>query len=147
MIEDAVNREIETPVCFFKKLHKIERLELPSGRGTVRIQIDAQDRIEFHETGVWNPNGTGPLHFRNIYRWSFTQEQEIGLEHLRYGFDQPVFLVTFVSGRYGEFVSRTSHLCGMDRYDGRIHLSPSGFTLEWTVVGPAKNEKFERHYS
>ena len=84
------------------------------------------------------------LPFRNVYRWTLNDDQ-ISLSHLRFGIDRPVFLIDLAPAQ-DRLCAVEPHPCGDDRYDAQLSIQNDVLLLEWTVTGPAKDERLRHAY-
>jgi hypothetical protein len=107
---------------------------------------NAWPTLRIFERGQFTPNGHArALHFTNAYRWQRTAERLL-LFHERFGTDQPVYLFALITTGSQNMTSHAPHLCGADRYSARLALCPNGLTLDWQIIGPAKDESLAYHY-
>lgn len=117
------------------------------GEGLVDVSI-AGNEIVFREYGAWTTSEGKELPFKNVFRWTFNEEQNaIGLEHLRFGPDNPVFLFQLLPVAGQGLESVEPHLCAEDIYAGRLRVEDKGICLVWTIEGPKKKERIEYWYS
>ena len=114
------------------------------GRGRINVEQTNAHTLIFSEQGHWDGNTGMRLSFRNVYRWSLGDDQ-IALSHLRFGADQPVFLVDLVAAKDHLYAAKP-HPCGEDRYDAKLSVQDGALLLEWTVTGPAKSEYLRYTY-
>lgn len=120
-----------------------------NGTGDGFVQVDRQQKIiTFKENGAWNTSEGKQLVFRNIFRWTYKQEEAvISLEHLRFGVSRPVFLFDLGMGQIdNQLVSVEPHICVEDTYTGRLDIQTDGFDLHWNIKGPRKNEHIHYQY-
>ncbi|MEM8485786.1 MAG: DUF6314 family protein [Bacteroidota bacterium] len=120
-----------------------------NGMGKGRVDVTpATDVILFREAGTWQTATGQTLAFRNVFRWTRNlQLGHIQLEHLRYGENQPVFLFDLVGIGAAELTSAEPHHCAADVYTGQLVLEANGFTLDWYIQGPRKDEHIRYQYS
>ena len=117
-----------------------------SGEGKVAVSQQAEV-IRFDESGHWQTAAGQTLTFRNVFRWSLGPGGDhIQLEHLRYGENQPVFLFDLIAVGSAELQSAEPHHCAADVYTGRLVLDANGFTLDWYIRGPRKDEHIRYRY-
>lgn len=115
--------------------------------GCVRISGSGSGVMTFHETGSWTSIDRQTIDFRNIYRWSLSDSRDsIRLTHLRYGINNPVHLVDFVSLDADIMQSIQPHHCGSDRYSASLSVAGDRILLSWTIRGPAKNDTLDCIY-
>lgn len=104
----------------------------------------------FHETGTWKPDTqTGAkIEFSNIYRW---KQSKIGfeLEHLRFGEENPVYLVHLIQDENdpNRWTTKEPHLCNEDLYTATVELNSGSAQVQWTIKGPKKDELLSYLYS
>jgi predicted transcriptional regulator len=118
------------------------------GRGEVQVVREGEQALLFHERGSWKTEQGGEIDFKNCYRWSRQNDSHlISLEHLRHGLHKPVFLMHLFPVDRHCFESVNSHLCDGDTYMGRIICNRQAMKLNWRIIGKAKNEEMETHYT
>lgn len=119
-----------------------------SGRGQAELSPEpAGADWRLIERGRFQPAGAPrDVAFHNVYRWRRLADG-LALSHERFGADATVFLFDLVDDRQGRLVSRAKHLCGADAYAAQLVPLADGFTLDWTIRGPAKDERLYYHYS
>ncbi|HXF29701.1 MAG TPA: DUF6314 family protein [Chlamydiales bacterium] len=121
-----------------------------SGRGLGEVLITQQEKnvLVFSEKGSWQAKKTGEVNFSNTLRWTHDEKSAtIGLEHLRHGWDDPVFLFDLAAFGRRTLMSLESHLCGDDSYFGHLFSDEQTLRLHWRVIGPKKNEEIDYCYS
>jgi hypothetical protein len=68
----------------------------------------------------------------------------MGLEHLRFGEQNPVRLVEIekndCDGSDLSWVCTSPHMCGKDRYALKLVVKICELNLVWTINGPVKNQ-------
>ena len=115
-----------------------------NGEGEGRVSVDSPTPgiLVFNEEGHWQNESGTRFPFRNIYRWTLhsSAPQRIALEHLRFGPQNPVFLLDLVPADAHRLRSLSPHLCGDDRYEATLYLANNALYFEWLVKGPAKDE-------
>ncbi|WP_423821730.1 DUF6314 family protein [Salinisphaera sp. SPP-AMP-43] len=119
-----------------------------SGRGQAELSPESAGADwRLVERGRFQPAGAArDVAFHNIYRWQRLADG-LALSHERFGTDAAVFLFELVDDGQGRLVSRAGHHCGADVYAAQLVPMADGFTLDWTIRGPAKNERLYYHYS
>lgn len=137
---------------FWKRLLRVCQVTIQTGVqtmgeavGEVKVQEEKKGVLLFFERGQWLPQ---EIEFNNCLRWSFDYENGlVGLEHLRYGPNHPVFLFHLapITTRY--FQSIDSHLCCNDCYFGQIELNEQSIQFLWRILGPQKNEILHYTYA
>jgi len=112
------------------------------GEGRVSTEKPSTDTLVFREEGHWQNDSGTRFPFSNIYRWTLRTQPTacIALEHLRFGPQQPVFLLDLAPDGPQRLRAVTPHLCGDDRYHAALSLADNALQFEWTVKGPAKDE-------
>lgn len=120
-----------------------------SGRGDGGVRVEpCDDGLRFFERGHFLLEGQArPVPFTNVYRWEWRGER-LRLHHERRGADHGVWLFDLVAGDEADtLVSDDAHLCGDDRYSARLGLTHDGFTLDWRILGPRKDEVIAYRYT
>lgn len=114
------------------------------------IVVTAREKkrgIIFEEILQWE-SGTGPeMNSKNTYRWALTESGTIKLEHLRFGRENPVFLVEFEPTASGKWETIVPHNCNNDLYSARLEIHKDSLLLSWNVKGPAENYSLKTIYS
>ncbi len=117
------------------------------GFGEVTVTKEDVSTLVFQEQGRWGKSEEA-VGFKNTLRWSLDLALGIiSLEHLRRGLDRPVCLLSLSPTTDTLLSSNEPHLCGEDRYFGKLRRDSLGLYLHWKVVGLKKNEEIECHYS
>jgi hypothetical protein len=115
--------------------------------GGVEVSRTGSRVITFHEAGLWTSIDHQTVNFRNTYRWSLSDLKDtIRLVHLRYGIDNPIHLVDFVSIDADTMQSFQPHNCGADRYSASLSAAGDRILLRWTIQGPSKNDLLQCVY-
>lgn len=117
-----------------------------SGQGTVLVEHPARGVLTYDESGVWRPDGSGELKFRNVFRWTLLGSAAIRLEHLRFGPKRPVLLFELIPTGPERWQSQRPHLCGEDSYGAELWGQDSGIEMVWSITGPKKAERIEYEY-
>ena len=112
---------------------------LAAGQGTVDVENNTPGSITWRENGRWNHH-FNYLEFTNVYRWSGLYDSRLGLEHLRYGDQNPVKLVELVKTSKNFWISACPHLCGQDSYQLTMSINANELTMVWHIDGPDKNQ-------
>lgn len=136
----------------WKQLKRVRRVRFTAlsrpeldgiGEGEVRVEKTHTSLI-FHEEGKWQGRDVA---FRNVFRWTISaKEGLLGLEHLRFGPERPVFLFHLQPSGPRLLESVHSHLCGEDAYFGQLHLQRDHLRLHWRILGPRKNQHVDFTY-
>lgn len=115
--------------------------------GTVKVSMTGSKVITFHEAGLWTSLDHQTSDFRNVYQWSLSDlETTIRLTHLRYGTDNPVHLVDFLSIGADSMQSFQPHICGADLYSASLSSAGDRIFLVWKIQGPSKNDTLHCTY-
>lgn len=109
------------------------------GKGIVKLRKPDQLTLIWEEAGQWDST-LNNLEFSNTYRWTRIDHNEIRLEHLRYGEDQPVQLVNVHCQHDDSWMSIEPHLCGQDSYQLDLKTEEKCLILNWQIKGPKKNQ-------
>lgn len=147
-------------LAFWEKLHRVTQLTFHAktklkeeegwdgkGKGEVVIAKEGSNILIFHEKGTWQNKQGMEMNFSNVFRWTLDRYAGIiSLEHLRRGFDHPVFLFHLTPSSKQTLSSVDSHLCEGDAYFGQIQFDQFSLCLNWRVIGPKKNEELNYHY-
>ena len=114
--------------------------------GTVQVRA-SETQVVFEEAGTWTASAPGrpPVAFKNIFRWSI-EPHRIGLEHLRFGPDHPVFLFHLIPESPHEWREELPHACGGDRYRASLSWDDGGLRMIWQIAGPRKRETLAYRY-
>lgn len=110
-----------------------------TGEGHVNVENETPGIVTWREHGHWDRR-LNSVEFNNVYRWSSLHRQALGLEHLRYGDNQPVQLVELVKNSSRLWVCRCPHKCGQDRYRLSLEIKDDELTMVWQITGPNKNQ-------
>jgi hypothetical protein len=118
-----------------------------NGKGEVVMTKEEENVYIFNEKGSWQGK-QGEFSFSNIFRWTLDRQTAvISLEHLRRGWEHPIFLFHLTPSGHSSLASVDSHLCEGDTYFGQLFFDRYGLRLTWRVVGPKKNEIMDYYYS
>ncbi len=115
------------------------------GQGTVQVARTDAATIMFTETGSWITREGRQIDFSNVYRWT-QQSTEIGLEHLRFGMERPVYLFDLKPVSETKWVSVDPHVCQEDCYQAELLLAAGSIDLCWAITGPDKDETIRYVY-
>lgn len=143
--------------CLLRHLGQVQYLEWTAssphesgwsgtGTGSVVVQTGPAGRLLLRETGLWQPQFGAQIRFRSGYSWFIIGPERVGLEHLRWGPDHPVYLLDLVWQGGGLWCSALPHHCREDRYDLKIQIQARKVRLKWTVIGPHKQDYLELRY-
>ncbi|MDP0501050.1 MAG: DUF6314 family protein [Verrucomicrobiota bacterium JB022] len=110
-----------------------------SGSGVGTVAVSAENGWLFAESGTYTTPHGHQLPMRNTYHWQ-REGQGIRLSHRR--FQQPVYLFTLqtVDATGRRWQTDEPHLCGADLYQATLLVEDAALKLDWTIVGPKKNE-------
>lgn len=117
------------------------------GVGVVVVASPAQSILTFTESGNWQSSNGSKINFSNIFRWTLAGDETVGLEHLRFGPEHPVYLFDISPRSEIEWASIEPHRCEKDVYSASLRVLESGIKMYWSIVGPKKNERIEYEYS
>lgn len=118
------------------------------GQGEVTSTRIGNNLLIFKEKGTWQGKQGIDVNFSNTFRWALDRHAKmVSLEHLRYGFEHPVFLFYLTPSGKHSLSSVTPHICGNDTYFGQIHFDNDKLGLNWKVIGPKKDEELDYDYS
>ncbi|WP_192034750.1 DUF6314 family protein [Halomonas sp. YLGW01] len=119
-----------------------------SGEGHGRVTVSEEGNVlRFHEEGHFALAGQPhEVAFRNVYRWELEGDR-LRLFHERRGREAAVWLFDLIEADDGSgLVAAEPHLCGADRYTARLAIIEDGFSLDWTIQGPRKDEAIAYRY-
>lgn len=134
-------------LSFSAKLRKGEERIVRLGKAAVEVLAPASSSLIFQEKGHWFLGNIPHTLFSNMFRWTLDLSSSlITLEHLRYGFSNPVFLFHLTSTQPGHLESVDAHLCGDDTYLGSVVWNREGIHFYWRIIGPHKNEELDYRY-
>lgn len=134
-------------LSFIAKTHSKETGWMGRGEGEVHITKEADSMLIFHEKGTWRSRDGEEIDFSNVYRWSIDEKLgALSLEHLRMGWNKPVFLLTLAPSSPFCLTSLDSHLCDEDAYFGKLLFEDKRLHLTWRIIGPKKNEEIDCFY-
>lgn len=151
-IENFKTKE-QAILSLWKRLQNVNYVEFKSkshskngqtsrGVGSVFVNYDDRATIVFQEEGKRDQ-----FDFHNTFRWTLSRlDALIGLEHLRHGINNPVFLFHLTPTGKNTFESLHSHICGEDTYFGKVKCEHNFVILTWRIIGPKKNEEIEYIY-
>lgn len=120
-----------------------------TGEGGVSVEIETDVSCLFHEKGIWKGQESHTEStFYNVYRWTLKPDEgKIGLEHLRFGTQSPVFLFDLQVTGPGRLTYVEPHPCGEDLYFAHLSWNARAIEMVWRVVGLKKNEEIEYFYT
>lgn len=118
------------------------------GKGEVIVTKEHENALIFQEKGTWQGDDGRDIGFSNVFRWTLDLANGmISLEHLRRGWNHPVFLFHLSPSNHQTLSSIDSHLCGGDVYLGKVFYELHSLRLHWRVIGPKKNEELDYYYT
>lgn len=130
--------------AIFERLKAIKQATITCDRdekwlGTADVSITSENdhTLVFHIKGNWQNKN---LSFSDTLRWTLTPDY-LSLEHLRFGENNPIKLVSLVLVKDKVLKSISPHLCGQDCYAAKLSWNEKGIDLTWDIQGPKKNEK------
>lgn len=145
----------------WEKLNSIKQMESPAycrkippsyeprkGQAQVTIQKNEKGLITFFEKGKWvERNSKQTIAFTNLFRWSLHKESgEITLQHLRFGKEKPITLVTLAQVEKHLYRSFLPLECKEDTYTATAFFDKHYIHLHWRIIGPKKNEQISVVY-
>lgn len=144
---------------FFNRLKKVKGYTISAkmnqqhiahtkqGKAEVIISNHHPNELIFTEKGSWQQENQPEMAFTNSFRWTLDKKQSLlSLEHLRYGFDKPVFLFYLTVNSSKCLESLHPHICSQDTYLGNIQWSSKEIEFQWRIIGPNKNDFLTYHY-
>jgi Family of unknown function (DUF6314) len=145
---------------FWKKLSSIKDLTFHAktrsksqsgwnGKGTAKVLIENphKNSLIYVEKGNWKNNEGNEMGFSNVFRWTIdTSACLLSLEHLRRGFQHPVFLFHLLPSNAKKLISLDAHTCEEDMYFGQLFNDKNHLRLNVRVIGPKKNEEIDYFY-
>ncbi|RYG70880.1 hypothetical protein EON80_06520, partial [bacterium] len=93
-----------------------------NGTGSVKVTEISPEILICEEAGRWRQNGGAEFGFNNVFRWTRLDDQ-LRLEHLRFGRENPVFLFDLTRHQDGIWRDISPHLCRDDCYSGQLRLA------------------------
>lgn len=113
--------------------------------GVVKVSKPETNVIVFEESGQFRKPDGKELNFRNVFRWTRIEEN-IRLEHLRFGADNPVFLFDLTCDENGVWREIIPHPCRDDCYAATLRIEDNTVLVRWTVRGQKRNEVIDYIY-
>ncbi len=113
--------------------------------GVVKVSRPAFHVLVFEECGQFRKPDGQEMNFRNTFRWTQI-EDNIRLEHLRFGVDNPVFLFDMACDADGTWREIHPHPCRDDCYSATLRLEDETILVRWMVNGPKRNEIIDYIY-
>ena len=145
-----LNRDIFEIFSRISKLHTesfdAENQLIHNLSGKVEVEIVTGMEIIFKEYLRWENENNLLLNSKNVYRWSFLNTGNIKLDHLRFGKNNPVFLVELFKATENTWKSRGPHDCNSDLYFAELVLQNENPVLSWEVKGPSENYSLKTVY-
>lgn len=114
--------------------------------GVVCVSFPKENECVFEESCRFQMKTGESFDLKNKYLW-VRKSKSIAVSHLRRV--EPVFLVELEPwGSSGscEFREKSHHLCGADEYRLQVCLLEKGFSANWRITGPKKDELIEYIY-
>ncbi|MGA8265982.1 MAG: DUF6314 family protein [Ignavibacteriaceae bacterium] len=115
--------------------------------GKVETGVTLPNEIIFNEFVCWNNDESLLITSKNIYCWTILTTGNIKLAHLRFGKNNPVFLVKLTQTNESHWESLKPYNCNNDLYSARLKFEKEKLILRWSVKGPTKNYYLETIYS
>lgn len=116
-----------------------------SAIGVVKVSQPESNVLVFEESGQFRKPDGKEMNFRNTFRWTRI-EDNIRLEHLRFGVDRPVFLFDMACQADGTWRETNPHPCRDDCYSATLRLEEEMIFVRWSVNGPKRNETIDYTY-
>lgn len=118
------------------------------GHGEALVSVEStSDTRRFVESGrFWPGESSTPVAVRNAYLWQ-RDASSLLLSHERLGRESPVFLLRLAGAGGTTLEGGEPHQCALDQYRATLHLTDDGFSLDWVVTGPRKDERLSQHYT
>lgn len=117
------------------------------GKGEVMVTKEGDSVLIFSERGSWKGLSGAEMDFTNTFRWTLDRfNKTISLEHLRRGWNHPVFIFHLTAAGAKVMSSVDPHICEEDTYFGQLHYDAQGLRLNWRIIGPRKNEELDYFY-
>lgn len=153
-----IEQTTEPITDLWQRLHQVRSLHFVAhsksatgwngeGTGAVTVTISADPVLVFSEAGLWVSAEGHQLRFKNVFRWTRLTFDTLRLEHLRFGADRPVMLFDLMAIAPNQWRSIEPHLCGSDRYSAKLEVLEPHLCLQWTIVGPHKQERIDYTYA
>ena len=119
------------------------------GVGQVRVQKQNDETLTLFERGSWlGVHSKQQTAFSNVMRWRLDPEkEEIRIEHLRFGENRPVLLLTLSPVDEHLFKSMQPHACKEDTYFASVLFEEHYIHLNWRILGPGKHEVVDQVYT
>jgi hypothetical protein len=117
-----------------------------SGSGIVHVSQPSLDVIIFDESGTWCQDGGKTMRFTNVFRWT-RMDNQLRLEHLRFGPDKPVFLFDMAPDAEGVWRETAPHPCRDDCYSATLQIRQNKILVKWSVNGPKRDETIDYIYA
>jgi hypothetical protein len=118
------------------------------GIGTVKTVWENDHSLLFFEEGRFTNSNNKSMKCSNIYRWAFDENNDkIGLQHLRFGIDKPVFLFDLIFQSETQLISACPHLCSKDLYQAKMSLQENIISLEWLIEKPNSSNTIAYQYN
>lgn len=116
-----------------------------AGIGTGIVQLERKfGQLHFVEQGEFQPVAGVNLDIKNRYIWQKTA-QGIALYYQRR--EQPVFIFELVWNEIQQrWCNQQEHACRDDAYSAQLWENAQGFTLNWRITGPHKDERLCYQY-
>lgn len=117
------------------------------GEGMVKTVWENENSLIFYEEGRFTNLQKRSVRCSNIYRWVFDSiHSKIGLQHLRFGFDRPVFLFDLIFKSGSRLISSSPHICSKDFYHAKMTVQKQAILLEWRIEKPGSLNKIAYQY-
>lgn len=134
-------------LTFSAKTRQGDEKNIKTGKAEVKVVAPSSSTLIFQEKGHWFFDQLPDRAFSNSFRWTLDLSHDlIALEHLRYGLNQPVFLLHLTPTQSALLESIDSHLCAEDTYLGNIVWTQDEILFHWRIIGPQKNDELIYQY-
>ena len=112
-----------------------------TGEGTATASREG-DVLVVTEAGTWTYAGGTPMRWRAVSRWR-AEGGALAVEHVRQGESAVAVLNRQPDGTWR---ARAPYLCGQDRYEAALKVTPEAVRVTWTVSGPCKAARTVTQY-
>jgi len=138
------------------KLEKVKRLNFIVNHPNPELNIRLNCNLEVtrpddfsiitEELGGWVNMEGQKVVSKNVYKWTAQSDSILKLEHLRFGEEKPIFLVSFYNEKNILWKSLKPHICQQDIYSAEIVISHSNVKLIWSIETPKHTYSIESTY-
>lgn len=144
----SLRQNLSSPTHFSFEATTNRSYEGWAGRGSGKVTSFWHDdnTLIYEEEGVFVTQQQKTLKAKNTYCWRF-EDLKVSLEHLRFGYEYPVFLFDLVQVDQMTWKSSCPHQCDLDQYHGTLILQEKGFKLNWLVQKGQEYNRMDYIYS